>query len=188
MKNALALALLLAGCGGTINYDYAHEPDPRKTEYVIGVADQLKIQVWKNPELSTEARVRPDGTITLPLIGDVAAAGKRPSTLKDEVVQRLAAFVKEAAVVTIAVTDPNSYRVMLSGNVEHPGVYTAKYYLTVAEAIALAGGPNKFAGSYLLLVRSDGNKRIPIDYARIRSGQHPDENLALFSGDTIFIP
>ncbi|HZS40673.1 MAG TPA: polysaccharide biosynthesis/export family protein [Polyangia bacterium] len=187
----LALCLAATGCG-PISYDYSKEPDPRNHEFVIGASDGLKITVWKNPELSTDAKVRPDGTITMPLIGDVHAAGRTPGELKLEIGKKLSNFVKsDEATVTIAVTEVNSYRFTVSGNVEHGGIFTSKYYVTVAEAIALAGGLNKFADpKKLVIVRLDehGRRRVPIDYNRISSGEHPDENLVLISGDNLFAP
>src|SRR5262249_40656408 len=162
-------------------YDYTKEPDPRKHEFVIGASDNLRITVWKNPELSTEAKVRPDGTITMPLIGDVLAAGRTPGELKVEITHKLSAYVKdENSTVTIAVTEVNSYRFTVSGNVEHGGIFTSKYYVTVAEALAMAGGLNKFASPHkIVLVRPEkgGVRRVPFDYDRISSGEHPDENL-----------
>jgi polysaccharide export outer membrane protein len=195
MRTCLVLLCALAGLSGctpTINYDYKREPDPRKLEYVIGISDGLKIQVWKNPELSSDVHVRPDGTITMPLIGDLRAAGLTPSQLKTDITQRLSTYVKdESAVVTISVTDPNSYRVTVSGNVEHPGVFTAKYYLTVLDAISLAGGLNKFASPHhmaLMRANHDGHlRKIPLDFERLASGDHPDENLALMAGDTLVV-
>jgi polysaccharide export outer membrane protein len=192
MRICLLFLALLSACTPEINYDYKREPDPRKLEYVIGISDSLKIQVWKNPELSAETKVRPDGTITMPLIGDLRAAGLTPSQLRTDITQRLSTYVKdESAVVTISVTDPNSYRVTVSGNVEHPGVFTAKYYLTVLDAISLAGGLNKFASPHrLALMRSskDGHlRKIPLDFERLASGEHPDENLALLAGDPLIV-
>ena len=179
------------GCGA-INYDYSKEPDPRNHEFVIGASDALKITVWKNPELSTDSKVRPDGTITMPLIGDVHAAGRTPGELKAEISKKLSNFVKsDEATVTIAITEVNSYRFTVSGNVERGGIFTSKYYVTVAEAIALAGGLNKFADPHkLVIVRRDdkGLRRVPIDYNRISSGEHPEENLVLISGDNLFAP
>jgi polysaccharide export outer membrane protein len=181
----------LVDCG-TTTYDYSREPDPRKHEFVIGPSDALRITVWKNPELSTDAKVRPDGTVTMPLIGDVQAAGRTPGELKQEITQRLAAFVKdETSTVTIAVTEVNSYRFTVSGNVERGGIFTSKYFVTVAEALAMAGGLNKFASPHkITLVRPERGKvrRIPLDYDRVSSGEHPEENLALQSGDTLFVP
>jgi polysaccharide export outer membrane protein len=191
-KALLVLVLSVAACGTEVLYDYSKEPDPRKHEFVIGASDTLRITVWKNPELSTEAKVRPDGTITMPLIGDVLAAGRTPGELKQEITRKLGAYVKdENSTVTIAVIEVNSYRFTVSGNVEHGGIFTSKYYVTVAEALAMAGGLNKFASPHrIVLVRPEkaGVRRVPFDYDRISSGDHPEENLALMSGDTLFVP
>jgi len=187
----LLCSLTLLACG-PLSYDYSKEPDPRKREFVIGISDALRITVWKNPDLSTEARVRPDGTITMPLIGDIMATGRTPSELKGEIARRLAAYVKdEGAAVTIAVTEVNSYRFTVSGNFEHPGVFSTKYFVTVADAAALAGGLNRFASpSRLVIIRTDktGLRRIPVDWGRVSSGEHPEENLVLLAGDTLFAP
>jgi polysaccharide export outer membrane protein len=195
MRFLMILGLAVAaGCGPTITYDYTKEPDPRRKEYVIGVSDGLRISVWKNPELSGDTHVRPDGTITLPLVGDLQAAGLTPTQLKDAIREKLRAFVKdEAAVVTVAVTDPTSYRFTVSGNVEHPGVFSSRYYVTVLDAVALAGGLNRFAAPHqLTLVRVAPNgqilRRVPLDYERVSSGLHPEENLVLLSGDTLIVP
>ncbi|HEY2743300.1 MAG TPA: polysaccharide biosynthesis/export family protein [Polyangia bacterium] len=186
----MTTSTLLVACG-PVAYDYSKEPDPRKEEFVLGVNDAIRINVWKNPELSGDARVRPDGTITMPLIGDIKAAGRTPSALKAEITKRLQSFVRdEGAIVSIAVTEVNSYRFTVAGQVEKPGLLTAKYYVTAAEAIAMAGGLNRFANPHrLVLVRSDahGARRIPLDYDRIASGEHPEENLPMLSGDTLFV-
>jgi polysaccharide export outer membrane protein len=107
-------------------------------------------------------------------------------------VQRLGAYLKdEAAIVTVAVTAINSYRFVVSGNVERPGAYTANHFVTVTEALALAGGPNKFGNPEgTVVMRSDarGARRIPVDYPAILSGARPVEDLALISGDTVYVP
>src|SRR5262249_7606046 len=123
-----ALLCLIAACGGaSFNYDYAKEPDPRRSEYVIGVSDHLAIKVGKTAELSTEVIVRPDGTITMPPLGDIHAAGMTPTDLKAEITKQLANYIRdESAVVTIAVTAVNSYSFTVSGNVEHAGVFTSQ--------------------------------------------------------------
>jgi polysaccharide export outer membrane protein len=182
---------LVVGCG-PVPYDYSKEPDPRKKEFVIGIPDSLRITVWKNPDLSCEARVRPDGTISMPLIGDLRADGRTPSDLKNEITRRLAAFVKdEGATVTVVVTEVNSYRFTVGGNVERPGVFTTRHFVTVAEAIALGGGLNRFASPRnVVVIRTDktGTRRIPIDYSRVGSGEHPEENIAILAGDNVFVP
>ena len=183
--------LVVAGCA-TVHYDYTREPDPRKHEFVIGASDVLHITVWKNSELTIDARVRPDGTITMPLIGDIVAANRTPTALKLEITKRLSNFIKdESSIVSVAVSDVNSYRFTVSGNVEHAGVLLSKYYVTASEAIAMAGGINKFASPHkLVIIRNDaqGFRRIPLDYERVASGQHPDEDVVMLTGDTLFVP
>src|ERR1700677_3356966 len=85
-----------AGCGPSIyeTYEYGKEWDPRKHEYIIGVADNVKITVYHTNELSGEGTVRPDGVITMPLIGDLPVAGKTPTQIREEMKQRLTAYVK----------------------------------------------------------------------------------------------
>jgi polysaccharide export outer membrane protein len=190
----VALAGLIGpiGCGGIV-YDYSKEPDPRKSEYVIGVTDGLRINVWKNPELSTSGTVRPDGTITMPLIGDIHAAGRTASQLTDEIGKRLKMFVKEESTpVSVAVTDVNSYRFTVSGNAERPGVFNLKYYATVGDAVALAGGLNKFASPKRLVIlrqlTNGGVRKVPINFDRISSGDHPEENIVILPNDTVFVP
>jgi polysaccharide export outer membrane protein len=191
---ALNVLLWLAGCGSALVYDYAREPDPRREEYVIGAADVLHITVWQTPDLSINATVRPDGTITMPLIGDVAVAGRPSSALRAEITTRLKSFVKDDALtVSVAVAEINSYQFTMAGNVEHPGLYNARRYLTVTEAVAMAGGPSRFAAlSKVVIIRpvATGSRprRIPIDLGAIYAGTRPDMNVVLVRGDTIYLP
>lgn len=190
----LTLVLTISACGGSLSsYPYAKEPDPRKSEYVIGVSDGLRIRVWKNPELNTDIQVRPDGTITMPLIGDVHADGLTPTKLRAEIQKRLSVYIRDqGATVTVAVGEVNSYNITVSGNVTQPGVFNARHYLTVADAIALAGGPNRFANaSETVILRKGPNgslRRIPIDYAELAKGNKQEQNLVLLKDDTILVP
>lgn len=188
---ALAASAPLA-CATTANYDYASEPDPRKHEFVLGPSDVLHVVVWKNIELSVDATVRPDGTITLPLVGDLRAAGRTASDLRADISQRLATYIKETYPVTVAVAAVNSYRFTVSGSVEHGGAFSPNHYVSVAEAVALAGGPNRYGSpddAVILRTGSDGRqKRIPINYTAIVNGTRPDMNLIILSGDIVYIP
>jgi len=190
----LAASLAAAGCGTSMpKYDYSKEYDPRRHEYVIGPADGLAINVWRNGDLSFQATVRPDGTITMPLVGDLQVAGKTPSQVRDEITKRMQAFVKdESAVVTVAVTEIQSYRFTVSGSVQQAGIFQSDYYVTIADAIAMAGGPSRFADPDLVkLIRTgpDGKIReIPINYELIKERKAPQMNLVLVSGDPVFVP
>lgn len=194
-SSLLVLLLALAPACATTHppYDYASEPDPRKSEFVLGPSDVLKITVWRNQELSADAIVRPDGTVSMPLAGDFQAAGRTTAQLRDEIVKRLKAYIKDDSLaVTVAVAGINSYRFVVSGNVERPGAYTSNHYVTVAEAMALAGGPNRFsdaAGTVIIRMDDKGQtRRIPVDYLGVLSGKTPQENLPLVAGDTIYVP
>jgi polysaccharide export outer membrane protein len=189
----MVFAVLEAGCASSRGFEYAKEPDPRSQEYVVGPADQLRINVWRDNELSLELRVRPDGTITLPLLGDIKAAGRTPSQIRDEISTQLAKYVKaETAKVTVGLVQVNSYRFSVAGNVEHPGLFTSPYFVTVIEAMAMAGGPNRFAApNRAVIVRTYGpgsTRQIPIDYEALRTGERPEQNIVVLSGDTIYVP
>lgn len=196
MRRLLPVLLVsLVACATTPSHDYRGEPDPFLTEYVIGPSDQLSIRVWKNPDVSSEVTVRPDGTITLPLIGDLFAVGRTPTALQEEITKQLGNYLKgEGLVVSVAVSAANSYTFTVSGNVERPGVFSSPRYLTVLEAIQLAGGPNRFAspsGTKLFrrLNRTSAKTRtIPIDYPRVVDGSQPEANLILVAGDQLYVP
>ncbi len=183
-----------AGCASAPpTYDYSREPDPRDREFVLGAADLLRINVWGQPDLSVDLSVRPDGRITLPLIGDVRAAGRTPTEVRNEIEQRLVAFVKsESAKVTVGVVEIRSYRFTISGNVEKPGQYTATAYVTVLEALSMAGGPNRFAKfDEMAILRDYGTKkyrRIPLNYELLRLGSHSAQNIVILPGDNIVVP
>jgi polysaccharide export outer membrane protein len=171
-------------------YAEAARNDPRSRPYVIGVADIVRVDVWKDEGLSTEAVVRPDGNITMPLVGELRAAGRTTGQLQQDAAQRLSTMINDA-VVTVSVAEVNSYRFTVAGNVERPGLFTPRYYLTVSEALALAGGPNRYAATDdVVIVRqtNTGLQRIPIDYDRILSGTGPEQDIAILSGDTVQVP
>jgi polysaccharide export outer membrane protein len=183
---------MLLACAGNRGQLVAPNPndDPRRQPFVIGPSDVVTVTVWKDPGLSTEAVVRPDGTITLPVAGEIRAAGRTIADLQQEAQKRIATLVKDA-VVTVSVSEVNSYRFTVAGNVEHPGLFTSRYYLTVSEAIALAGGPNRYASTHdVVIVRptQTGLERIAIDYDHILSGKNPEQDIVLKAGDAVRVP
>jgi polysaccharide export outer membrane protein len=188
-----ALLVVLASCGARApNYVYKDEPDPRNQEWVIGVGDRLGINVWENEALTTESTVRPDGTITMPLVGDLKAAGLTPTQLKQQIKTRLADFVKQSE-ITVAVLEVQSYRFTIAGEVQRPGVYSSAYYVTILEALALAGNFTRFADSdNITLHRRDPKtgqiRKIPFVYGILAKGNRPDMNIVVLPGDSIFVP
>ncbi len=197
MGRAIAVLVLVfaAGCPAKVpNYDYTKEPDPRTKELVLGVGDLVGINVWENPNLNVEATIRPDGTITMPLIGDLKAAGETPTTLKGRIKTQLQNYVKlQGTEITVAVKSWRSYRFTIQGEVSHPGVFTSDQYVTVADALALAGGLTRFAKrSEITLTRKDLKsgqlRQIPLDYESLASGKRPDMNITVLPGDRIWVP
>jgi polysaccharide export outer membrane protein len=191
---AALVAALVAGCVDLPpDYPYHKEPNPLEREYELGVSDTIEINVWKRGEFGTGGPIRPDGTITMPLVGDLKAAGKTPTQLRDDIRQRLSDYIKlDEVVVTVSVTGINSYFVTVIGSVESPGNFVSKKYLTVTEAVALAGGPNRFTSgsdAYILrIARSGGVRRIPINWAQLKRGVFLQQNIYLMRGDRIVFP
>jgi polysaccharide export outer membrane protein len=190
---ALSLALSVLGCGTSLpSFDYSKEPDPRQSEFVVGPSDVLRISVWKTPDLSVDVTVRPDGTITLPLIGDVTATGRTPSQLRGEIKRKLTTFLRDDnPTVEIIVETVNSYRFAVIGSVEHSGLFSAKHYVTVTEAIALAGGPNRYAElDKVLILRQAGTsaRSVPVNLREIYSGRHPEMDVVILREDRVFVP
>jgi len=197
MRAVAVIALLVAtGCPSHLpSYDYAKEPDPRAKELVLGVGDQIAINVWDNSNLNTEATIRPDGTITMQLVGDVRAAGETPSTLKKHIQSQLQAYYKQLkdTDITIAVKSWKSYRFTIQGEVVRSGVFTSDQFMTVADALALAGGLTRFAKrGEIRLTRRDPKtgdvRHIPLDYEALASGKRPDMNIYVLPGDAIWVP
>jgi polysaccharide export outer membrane protein len=181
--------LAMAGCQSTPFYDYKSEPDPRASEFKIGPLDHLAVIVWKNHDLSGQVIVRPDGVVTLPLIGDVRAGGRTATDVQKELTQRYSDYIRnEEVVISVAIAQVNSYYFTVSGNVERTGLYSSRSYVTTVEAIAMAGGPNRFAGDSIYIVRGHPARRIPIDLASATSGARPEQNLIVVRGDVIVVP
>jgi polysaccharide export outer membrane protein len=193
---AFAALVVIAACASTLpNYDYSKEPDPRASELVLGVGDIVAINVWENTNLNTESTIRPDGTITMPLIGDVKAAGETPTSLKNAIKTKLVAYLKQvqATDITLAVKSWKSYRFTIQGEVSRPGVITSDQYVTVGDAIAMAGGLSRFAKrDEIVLMRRDWKtgkiRQIPLNYEDLASGKRPDMNIYMLAGDTIWVP
>lgn len=194
----LLVLLVVAACGPkSYDYPYKGEPDPRNKELILGVGDVVSINVWGegNAGLNTEATIRPDGTITMPLVGDVKAGGHTPSELREAIKAQLQNFVKLNAgnEVTVAVRNWRSYRFTLDGEVAKAGVFTSDHYVTVDDAIAMAGGLTRFAKrSDIVLFRNDPKtgalRQIPLDYDLLASGKRLDMNIYVLPGDRIYVP
>src|SRR6202046_2038688 len=159
--------------------------------YVIGNDDVLGINVWKDPDISRSIPVRSDGKISLPLVGELQAAGRTPLKLEQEIAARLKNYIAEPE-VTVIVQQINSQKFNILGMVGRPGTYAISNSATVLDAIALAGGFRDFAKQksiYVLRQNGDGTQtRIPFNYKEVVKGQNPAQNIKLQPRDTIVVP
>jgi polysaccharide biosynthesis/export protein len=137
--------------------------------------------------------VRPDGKISLPLIGDVPAAGFTASQIQADITEKLIPYYKDLPPVSVIVQEVNSYVIYILGEVQRPAQYAVKRGTTLLQAIALAGGFTPFAAKNdILILRQSLNDQkeiaLGVRYRDIVSREHPDSNLLLKPGDTIVIP
>jgi polysaccharide export outer membrane protein len=159
-------------------------------DYEIGPGDMLNISVWREPDVSGTVPVRPDGRISLPLMGDVMAAGSTPVKLAATITEHLRHYLTDPR-VTVIVTAANSRRIYLIGEIMRPGAIPMLPNMTLLQALSTSGGFNQFANiKKMYVLRVDGGKqtKIPINYKAAISGQAPEQNLMLRPGDTIVVP
>lgn len=179
-----------AGTGvGTQNVNSANQP--ASSDYVIGPADVLEVSVWKQSEISRTVPVLPDGTISLPLIGQVTASGLTSGKLRDVIAARLKKYIADPR-VNVIVEKVNSQAFNILGKVLKPGSYGLGKPTTILDAIALAGGFQDFAKVnkiYILRRMPDGSqKMLRFNYKAVIKGRKIDENVRLEPGDTVVVP
>ncbi len=165
--------------------------DVTPSGFVIGVEDVLNINVWKEPEMSRVVPVRPDGMITLPLIGEIKAVGLTPLQLQDQISGSLKKFMSDPQ-VTVIVGEIRSLTFNVVGQVLKPGYYPLTRRMTVLDAIALSGGFQPFAKEkkvYVLRTSADGKQvRLPFNYKDVIKGKRADQNIELHPRDTVVVP
>jgi len=180
-----ALLLLLGGC--TVKHRPGPAPTPLEpTPYKIAAGDTLDIVVWREDKLSGPVQVRSDGMITVPLLGDVAAAGLAPEALAENIRKGLAHFVDDPNVVVRVAATGN--RFFIVGNVRSPGAYELRPDQTFLQALAVAGGFTEFADrDGTRIIRQHGESvRLNPEYDAIVRGTSPDVRLE--PNDTIVVP
>jgi len=165
-------------------------PASANEDYVIGPEDLLEISVWREPDLTTKAVVRPDGTIGIPLLSDVQAGGLTTRQLRESLQQQFAEYV-HGPQVSVTVTDNRSQVVHIMGSVARPGSYRLSAALTVMDLVARAGGLVDFANKEeITIVRTEGGKthREIFNYKRFVEGKNPQQNILLRNGDVVVVP
>jgi polysaccharide biosynthesis/export protein len=159
-------------------------------EYKIGPQDVLRIDVWKEPELSRDTPVRPDGKISLPLLNDVQAAGLTAMQLASVINIGLRKYITNPQ-VTVSVTQINSRRVYVTGEVTRPGTFPLLPGMTVLQALTTSGGFTPFARvKSIYVLRTENGKQVkhPFNYKQAVNGKRPEENILLEPGDVIVVP
>ena len=186
-----ALAAVFAACATRAPSPPPPDPTDAEREYRIGVTDILRVSVWRNPELSVDVPVRPDGNISVPLLDDIRAEGLTPQELKDVLTRELAEYIT-APDVTVMVVQMNSRFVSVLGGVPNETRVPLTRDLRVLEAIASVGGFSTFAQkSDVRIVRRnpDGTEtEYRFDYDAYIKGKAPGTNIVLRNGDTIIVP
>jgi polysaccharide export outer membrane protein len=183
----MAGALIISACATT-----HPAPPPERLEageYRIGREDVIEVVVWHEPELSRVVPVRPDGRISLPLAGELDAAGKTPTELKTSVTHALEPWVRDTQ-VAVLVREINSARVFVLGEVTHPGGFPLRGALSVMQAIALAGGRTEFAGDRVVWLKQRAagkTERVALSFRDLVQGEAAGA-LWLRPGDVLYVP
>lgn len=197
ISGLLASVLFLSGigCAGP-SAEVIDEANSAQKDFLLGPEDVLEIAVWRNLDLTQkEEVVRPDGKISMPLIGEVEASGRTADQLGAQITERLKAF-KENPSVSVRVKEVNSYYVYVLGEAMKPGKYKLKSHATVLQALAVAGGFTTYASkNKIQVVRTvladDGKSkelRIPVRYDDLMSGNGEIKNFVLKTGDVVVVP
>lgn len=191
------LALVVAGCAGARPDDIAGTHGQfavSEGEYKIGVDDRVQVSVWRNPELSVTVPVRPDGMISVPLIGDVQAGGLTATEVADLIKKKLSSYIREPSVAVI-LTELRSHeylsRVRVTGAVRTPRSIPHRQGMTVLDVVLEAGGANEFAApnrTKLYRRQKDKTEIFDVDLGDILNKGRLDTNFLLYPGDVVTIP
>ncbi len=160
-------------------------------EYIVGDADVLRIDVWKEPEISQASiSVRPDGMISVPLVGVVSVSGMTPSAIQEILKAKLKRFIDKPQ-VTVTVVEVKSKTVYLTGEVMRPGVYNLLSTTNVVQLVVKGGGLTPFAHSKSVIVLRNMNgtqEKMKVNLAKVLRGEAAEQNIELAPGDTVIVP
>jgi polysaccharide biosynthesis/export protein len=159
-------------------------------EYKIGAQDVLRIDVWKEDQLTRTVPVRPDGKVTLPLLNDVQAAGLTPMHLAGVISEGLKKYINNPQ-VTVTISEVNSRRIYVTGEVTRAGAFPMQPSMTVLQALSGTGGFTQFARTkkiYILRVQDGKQIKLSFNYNEVVGGKKPEQNIFLQPGDVIVVP
>lgn len=180
------MVLIVLGAGSAAFPQANTEREP----YLIGLGDILEVSVWKNEELAVRVPVRPDGRISLPLVGEVEVAGLTPSAVRNLLTAKYQDFITGPG-VSVVVAEINSRKIFIMGEVMSSGVYDIVQPTRLMQALAMAGGLTNFAKKDQVVLLRDVNgeqQRTVLSIKEIESGRNLDGNIRLWPGDTIIVP
>ncbi len=186
-KSIVALSLLLVGASGMGAISRA---EAAANDYRLHPGDTIEVSVWKEVDLQRVLIVRPDGKFSLPLAGEMQAAGRTPDEIRAEIETRLKVYIPEP-VVTVSVQKVDGNQIYIIGQVNKPGAIVMNPRLNVLQALSLAGGGTPFAKlDDIVVVRTAGDKQQTIEfrYSRVAEGRNLDQNILLESGDVVIVP
>ena len=158
--------------------------------YVIGAEDLLTIVYWRDKDMTSEAQVRPDGRIALPLLNDVQAAGLTPEQLREKLTEESKKYMEDPN-ITVVVRQINSRKVFITGEVNRPGPYPLVSQTSVLQLLAMAGGLREYANSKkIVIMRTENGKQINLmfNYKDVIAGKNLKQNVELKPGDTVVVP
>ncbi len=184
---------MAASCGApsTADFNYGALQNRCQGNFQLESGDVVRVYVWNEPNHSRDAvLVRPDGKISLPLVGDVHAAGLTVRQLSQTVKAKVQAFVPNPR-VDVSLVTARSYQIFVMGEVRTPGTFTPQSQINVLQALSLAGGFSPFAKRDRIQVvwkSSKGEVRIPFNYDEVLAGKNQEQNLVLCRGDTVLVP
>ena len=159
-------------------------------DYIIGPEDVLGIVYWKDKDMSTDAQVRPDGRIALPLLNDVHAAGLTPDQLREKLTEESRKYMEDPS-ITVVVRAINSRKAFITGEVNKPGPYLLTSPTSVMQLIAMAGGLREYANSKkIIIMRTEKGQQVSLtfNYKDVIAGKNLKQNIELKPGDTVVVP
>ena len=179
---------LSVACGGI---GLAQESQFKDAPYTVKPGDLLSVSVWKEPDLGGPVLVRPDGTFSIPLAGQIDARGKTVTELQQAVTERLRKYISDP-VVTVSIQEVRGNKIYVIGQVTKPGEFVVNPRVDVMQALSMAGGTTPFAalGDIVVLRRTDNGQQqaIPFHYTEVARGRNLQQHITLQAGDVVVVP
>ncbi len=184
---ALMLVVLFAGHGWA-----ADDTTSNEGSYTVQPGDLLEVSVWKEPDLSREVLVRPDGGLSFPLVGEIPADGKSTEAVREAIANQLTRYISDP-VVTVSVKQIGGNKIYVIGEVREPGEFVATRRMDVMQALSMAGGTTEYAKrDEIIILRRDPDTNeqaaLKFPYGDVAAGRNLERNIVLHAGDVVVVP